>query len=69
MGIDLKVRFAANPPTVAGWPGTAFNPTANSNPLLATWVNWPDVEMVSQVTIAPTRLLATLGLTKDNLFE
>ena len=69
MGIDLKVRFAANPPTLAGMPGKAFNPSANSSPLLATWVNWQDVEIGSQYTVAPTALLASLGLTKDNLFE
>ena len=63
---QLKVRFAANPPPGYG----AFKPTDNSteNPPLSNWVIWPGVELGSQVTIAPTWWLASLGLNRQNLW-
>lgn len=63
MGWELKARFAANPPPESG----AFKPTAN--PPKSNWVVWPGVEMGSDVTIAPTWWLASLGLNRENLWK
>ena len=67
MGWRLNARLTANPPTRP----TAYKPTSSTaaNPPGSDWVDWPGVEMASEVTIAPTWWLASLGLNRENLWE
>ena len=67
MGWRLNARLTANPPTRP----TAYKPTSSTaaNPPRSDWVDWPGVEMASEVTIAPTWWLASLGLNRENLWE
>ena len=67
----LRVRLTTNPLTEHFLPSTPFNPTQSStdNPPLSTWVTWPGAEIGSEVTIAPTWWLASLGLNRENLWE
>ena len=62
-------RLADSPPPPTC--STAFKPTPSStdNPPMSDWVIWPGVEVGSQVTLAPTWWLASLGLRRENLWE
>ena len=76
MGWRLNARLTANPQSIPRigirqTRPTAYKPTSSTaaNPPRSDWVDWPGVEMASEVTIAPTWWLASLGLNRENLWE